>query len=194
MSGAVVAKKRGGLRSSAVDPSTWARMPLATTRPAGGAWSVAHTKPRQEKALGDALGVAGICCFVPCFQQSKVYGHRHRVTSHPLFPGYAFVFATREQVAQALMTNRVASILRVQDQDRLEFELTQVDRAIAGQAVLDPFPYLAVGRRVRVAKGAMMGLEGLIDEKLSPMRLVLNVSMLGRALSLEIDAAALEVV
>jgi transcription antitermination factor NusG len=153
---------------------------------------VAHTKPRQEKALGDSLLALEIACFVPLVRKVRYYAHRRRESELPLFPGYAFLHATREQVIEAYRTERVAQMLPVENQGLLEHELRQLDLALAGGAELDPFPGLGIGRRAAVTAGPFKGIEGTVDERLSSDRLILNVSMLGRAMSLEIDASLLE--
>lgn len=172
--------------------SDFSRLPPAEARSAGGAWSVAHTLPRQEKALAEALVMSGVPCFLPLISHVRFYGHRKRTVEIPLFASYVFVFGTVEQSRDALRTKRVVQMLAVADQTRLDNELSQLDRAIAGGATLDPYPYLEVGKRVVVVRGPFQGIEGLIDERKSVGRLVLNVSLLGRATSLEIDSSLLE--
>lgn len=174
--------------------ATFRRLPLPQARIPEGQWHVAHTRPRQEKALGEALIALEIACFLPLVSKVRYYEHRKRVVELPLYPSYLFLHGTREQVLRAASTRRIAQILPVTDQQCLEHELVQIDLALAGQAVLDPYPFLTVGRRVVVIRGPFQGIEGMIDEKHTPDRLVLNVSMLGRSVSLEIDASLLEVI
>jgi transcription antitermination factor NusG len=170
------------------------RMPGQPHRRPGGSWMLAHTKPRQEKTLGESLEAAGIACFVPLVRQVRFYAHRKRVSDLPLFPSYAFVFATSDEKYKILATKRIAQLIPVVDQTKFEHELSQIDLAIGGGAPLDPYPYLEIGRRVVVTRGPFMGLEGMVDTRRSWDRLILNVSFLGRATSLEIDAGVLEAV
>lgn len=168
------------------------RAPAMSLRRPEGTWMVAHTKPRQEKALAEALLAAGVPCFLPVISQARFYGHRKRLVELPIFPSYVFVHADADGRVTTLQTNRVVHVLKVSDQSGMEHELQQIDLAMAGGAQLDPFPYLAVGRPVVVVRGPFMGLQGLVDERRSWDRLVLNVAMLGQATSLEIDASLLE--
>lgn len=168
------------------------RLPTSVQCAASGLWHVAHTKPRQEKALGEALLALGVLCFLPLVEHVRYYGHRKRSVLLPLFPSYLFFHGTKQQAVECLRTKRAAQLIPVPDQRLLSHELEQLDRAIAGRAVLDPFPSLAVGKRVVVARGPFVGLEGIVDERLSPGRLILNVSLLGRSTGLEIDASLLE--
>jgi transcription antitermination factor NusG len=63
---------------------------------------------------------------------------------------------------------------------------------LSRQAPVEPYPYLKVGRRVEVRSGPLRGLQGIIEQRLGQCRLLLGVQMLGRGVSLEIDAALLE--
>jgi transcription antitermination factor NusG len=157
-----------------------------------GAWYVVHTHARQEKALAETLDARNIRYFLPLVRGVKYYGHRRRVTDRPLFSSYVFLWGTLEQTYQAVSTKRVARVLPVPDQDRLEHELVQIRAALLGEAVLDPYPYLSVGRRARVTTGPLRGVEGLVQSRPSETRLVLGIQTLGQAVAVEIDPSLLE--
>jgi transcription antitermination factor NusG len=57
---------------------------------------------------------------------------------------------------------------------------------------LDPHPFLQRGVRVEVRSGAFRGLCGVVEDRVKMDRLLLQVDMLGRAMSLEVDGALLE--
>ena len=157
-----------------------------------GAWRVLHTKPRQEKALAETLRAADLRFYLPTVRERREYGHRWRETDRPLFPSYLFLRGSREQAWFAQGTRRVVSVIEVPDQAEFVRELEQIRRALVGRATLDPYPYLKRGRRVRVRSGPFKGVEGVVDERARPERLILKVDALGRAVSLEIDACLLE--
>jgi len=58
--------------------------------------------------------------------------------------------------------------------------------------MLELYPFLRVGVRVEVRSGPLRGLQGLIEDRTRRNRLVLQVNMLGKAASLEIDGALLD--
>lgn len=155
-------------------------------------WHVLHTRSRQEKALAEVLGTAGIGHYLPLVRSVRYYGHRRRVVEAPLFPGYVFLEGEREDAYFAVSTRRVASIIDVPDQAELERDLAQIQRALQGGLVGEAFSYLREGRPVRVARGPFAGLEGVVDARLGDDRIVLGVRALGQATSLEIDASLLE--
>lgn len=159
---------------------------------AGECWRVLHTRSRQEKALGESLDAAGITYFLPVIRREMRYAHRRRISEIPLFASYVFLWGPIDAAYFAVATKRVARIIDVPDQDSFERQISQIKRALAGGATLDPYPYLSIGKRVSVRSGPLRGLEGLVEQRRNAHRLVLRVDVLGQATSLEIDGGILD--
>lgn len=155
-------------------------------------WFVLHTRSRQEKVVAEHLERMAIRHFLPMVKVERRYAHRRRIVLKPIFPSYVFMRGTWDDRARALSTNRIARVIETPDQTRLIHELRQIHAALAAGVTLDPYPYLRVGHRVRVRSGPLMGVEGLVEERRKPHRLVLQVQTLGQAMSLELDADLLE--
>jgi transcription antitermination factor NusG len=151
-----------------------------------------HTKSRQEKLLADELHRMGIGHYLPLARQVRYYGKRKATVEIPLFPGYVFVRGSIDETYQSNRTHRVARIITVSDQVRLDWELKNLHLAHCNSAALNPYPYLRKGVRVEVRSGPFRGLQGFIEDVASGGRLILQVEMLGRAVSVEILGAALE--
>jgi transcription antitermination factor NusG len=155
-------------------------------------WHVLHTKSRQEKALSDGLTSMGLANFLPLFRQVRFYGKHKVVVNQPLFASYVFMRGTLDDVYRADRTKRVAHIIPVPDQRQLNDELRQIHLALQQDAQLDVFPYLTRGTRVEVRSGPLRGLQGVVEERGKQNRLILQIEMLGRAVSVELDAALLD--
>ena len=155
-------------------------------------WFVLHTKSRQEKALARDLAAIGVDHYLPLTVHTRTHGGRKAVVEEPLFPGYVFLLGTTDQAYQADRTKRVANLIRPHDQKQLEWELRNIRIALESSAVLDPYPRLVRGRRVEVTSGPFRGLQGVIEERGKEARLVLQVDVLGRGVSLEIDGSQVE--
>ena len=155
-------------------------------------WFVLHTKSRQEKALAKDLTAMRLSHYLPLAKHARHRGGRKALVEAPLFPGYVFLIGTVEQAYDADRTKRVAHVIRVPDQKQFEWELGNIRLALSRQAALDPYPYLVKGKRVEVRAGPFQGLQGVIEHRGREARLILQVDVLGRAVSLEIDAALLE--
>jgi len=168
-------------------------IPLPAFAPdAGGSWFVLHTKSRQEKALAADLERMKIPCYLPLVTQTRFHGKRKASVSEALFPSYLFLRGTKEEAYSADRTKRVANIIDVPNQERMDWELRNLWVALGCGATLDPYPFLKLGRRVTVRSGPFQGLQGFVEERLTWNRLILAVEMLGQAVSLEIDGSLLE--
>ena len=155
-------------------------------------WFVLHTKSRQEKVLAADLSAMGIQYFLPLVEQVRFHGRRKVSIEMPMFPGYVFLRGTREEAFEADRTRRLARIIDVSDQDQIAWELKQISFALQQQAPLDPYPYLRNGLKVEVRAGPLRGLQGVIERRVRPDRLLLQIDMLGRAVGVEIDGALLD--
>ena len=157
-------------------------------------WTVLQVKSRQEKALADDLARRGIDHYLPIVRQQKIYGGRKLQMELPLFPGYLFLFGTNEDIYTADRTRRVCKIIEVPQQKRLEEELTNLKLALENSTSLTAYPFLKTGVQVEVCSGPLRGLRGLVEHWSRADRLILQIEMLGRAVSLEIGPAELEAV
>jgi transcription antitermination factor NusG len=99
-----------------------------------------------------------------------------------------------EQAYDADRTKRVVSIIPVADQRQIHWELRNLYLAMTRGALPDPCDFLRRGVRVEVRSGPFQGLQGVVEGRCASGRLVLQVETLGRAVSLEIDGALLDVI
>jgi transcription termination/antitermination protein NusG len=155
-------------------------------------WFVLHTKSRQEKALAQSLDAMSVGYFLPVIEQVRRDRGRKIVTSVPLFPGYLFLHGSNEQAYEADRTRRIAQIIPVSDQQRLESDIRNIRLALSCRAKLEPFPFMKRGTRVEVRSGPFRGLQGIVEDHAGAGRLILQVDVIGKATSLEIDGAVLE--
>lgn len=158
-----------------------------------GDWFVLRTRSRQEKILADALRARGIGYFLPLVRVSRMYCGRNLLVELPVFPGYLFLRGSLEDAYFADRTRRLAQIIHVSDQGRITWELSNLAQVLATRQTLDPYPYLKKGVRVEVRSGPLRGLQGIVEDRARRDRLVLQVEALGQAVSVEIDAAIVDV-
>ena len=142
--------------------------------------------------LARELAATGIEHYLPLTRHTRTHGGRKAVVEAPLFPGYVFLLGTTDEAYQADRTRRVANLIRPRDQKQLEWEVRNIRLALDRNALLDPYPRLVRGRRVEVTSGPFRGLQGVIEARGREARLVLQVDVLGRGVSLEIDASQVD--
>ena len=157
-----------------------------------GAWWVAHTKARSEKAFAWDMVAAGIGYFLPMIRRVTFSGGRKRHGMQPLFPGYVFLNGDDGVRYRALTTNRLCQVIPVRDRQKMVDELVSIEQALDSGLTIELYPFAAIGKRCRVAKGPLMGVIGTVVRRDNATRFVLQVSVLGNGASLEIDADLLE--
>ena len=155
-------------------------------------WFVLRTHSRQEKVVARFLQGAGIEQYLPLTRSATYHGSRKIDIRVPLFSGYLFLFGSLDQAYRADRNRRVAQLIHVVDQKRLEWELKNVRLAESCDAVLTPHDYLAEGDLVEVRCGPFKGIQGYVDRVRSNDQLVLQVESFGRGASLQIDRGLLE--
>ncbi len=154
-------------------------------------WHVLHVLSRHEKTLARLIEASGISVFLPLTPVVTYHG-RHKVrVDAPLFPGYVFLWGDLDDAYSADRTGHVAAIIGVDDQDLLERELQSLHLALSRGVRLSPHPVVPEGTRVVIRAGPMKGLEGVVKQHHGGGRLILQVSMLGTAVSVDLDGSLL---
>jgi transcription antitermination factor NusG len=157
-----------------------------------GQWWVAHTKSRNEKALAHDLILRNVSYFLPMSWKVRRSSRRTIKSLLPLFSGYLFFCGEEDDRLELLRTDRVANLIKVEDQDNLISELVQIELALKAGAPLKPYKYIKKGQKCRVIAGPLLGLQGIVVRESDGPRLVLQVDMLGQAASVEIDIDMIE--
>lgn len=158
----------------------------------GDQWFILHTLSNQEKLLASAMQAMDVAYFLPLRQIERVQGRLRSQVMIPLFPSYLFIRGSLDEVYRADRTKRVASVVRVFDQQRLESEIRNIHMALLHESVMTPHPFLKRGISVEVRSGPFRGMRGLIGDSAKNNRLILQVDVLGQATALEIDGSLLE--
>lgn len=158
-------------------------------------WYAVHTRPRHEKVVAEQLCRRNIECFLPLREVLSRWKDRRKRVQFPLFPGYLFVHADiRSSRLDIIKVDSVVRILGFNGQaepvpaDQIE----AVKKLVYSTLPYDPFPHLAVGDRVRIVKGPLRGLVGILIEKKNRYRFVLNVDLIQQSVSCEIDSCDVE--
>src|SRR5438552_15464606 len=108
-------------------------------------WWVLHVKPRQEKSLARQLNDKAIPFYLPLIRRRWRLRGRVMTSLLPLFGGYLFLHADRDERLTALSTHRVVRTLEVADQAGLWHDLRQIHRLIESGARATPEARLAPG-------------------------------------------------
>ncbi|MDY6825154.1 MAG: transcription termination/antitermination NusG family protein [Thermodesulfobacteriota bacterium] len=151
-------------------------------------WRVAHTKSRREKALAGYMAKAGIGYYLPMMKKRQTVQKRVRYSLMPVFSGYLFFRGGDGDRHKAMRSNHIARVIPVRDQQRLIQDLENVQKVLLQTDRVYPFDFITEGQAVRVKKGPMKDVEGVVIKKNRNYRLVVSVNSIMQAISVEIDA------
>ena len=126
----------------------------------GERWHVVHVKSRQEMALSTDLDDLRIQHYLPCREDVRYHGRRKARVILPVFRGYLFLWGNRDQAFEADRTRRVANLISVVDQELLEWELENLERALASGMPLTAPAGLLQGHRGAREPGGRPGPRG----------------------------------
>ena len=157
-------------------------------------WWALYTRHQHEKVVADMLMAKGLEVFLPLYESVRRWKDRSKVLSLPLFPCYVFVRGGLNRRLQVVTTPGVHMILNHGENVATipEDEIQAIRLTVEGHFRVEPYPFLKCGERVRVTRGTLEGVEGVLIRKKNMYRLVLSVEMLAQSVAVEIDAADVE--
>lgn len=160
-------------------------------------WFAVKVRSRSEPLATAALRNKGYDPYSPTYATRRTYSDRVKTVNLPVFPGYIFCRfdpATRFTILNTPAVIQIVgfggSLTPIADED-----IDAIRRAVTVGA--SPVPYLAVGQRVRIQRGALAGLEGLLIRRDGDLRVVISIDMLQRSIAVHInteDISAVEAV
>src|SRR3989442_998839 len=154
-------------------------------------WFAVQVRARSEKIVAYILQNKGFEHLLPLYTVKRQRSDRTVGIQVPLFPGYLFCrLDLNSRLLPLFTTPGVLRLLGiVQTPAPVDDSGIDAIRAIlkAGRATR-PSPLPKQGERVRIEGGPLCGVEGVLVGKRKNSRLIVSVSLLQRAISVEIDA------
>jgi transcription antitermination factor NusG len=159
-----------------------------------GGWWALYTRHQHEKTVAGVLSAKGCEPFLPLYESIRQWKDRKKAVLLPLFPGYVFVRSCDDRRLQVLSTPGVHVILSKGERDALlsDEEIQAIRKSVAEPTRVEPHPFLKCGERVRVLRGPLEGVKGILVRKKGHVRLVLSVDMLAQSVGVEISASDVE--
>ena len=154
-------------------------------------WFAVYTTCRHEKRIAEHLERRAIQHFLPLYRSRRLWKDGSNVTLNlPLFPGYIFVRIQRGERVRVL---EVPGVLWVvggsvsQPTPLPDFEIETLRSALNPLTAV-PYPTLTVGERVRICRGTLAGLEGIVLRQKNSFRVVITLELIMQSIAVEVDA------
>lgn len=161
-------------------------------------WFAVWTRSKQEKAVAATLNSLGVRNYLPLKSELRKWSDRMQVVETPLFSGYLFVNIS-------LSTNSRLRVLKVPGVGALvgnhigpspipDGQIEDIHRVLTAGVECSVQPLLKEGDRVRVVKGPLAGIEGILSRTSTQSRLLVSVEMIGQSLSMNLPCSNVEVI
>lgn len=159
-------------------------------------WYAVRTRSHCEAKARSILAKKGLEIYLPVFREVHRWKDRNQVVEQPLFPGYLFarIPDCPESRIAVMSSDGVVSILGYGNsiEPVPESEIEAVRRLLGGGVSCQANPFLQAGSRVRVKRGPLKNLEGLLVRMKNQTRLVVSITLLAQSVSAEVDAGEVE--
>ncbi len=154
-------------------------------------WFAVWTRSRHEKAVEENLARKDVEVFLPTIGRWSRWKDRKKRIDWPLFPGYCFARFDPRHLLTIVSSPGVAAVVSFEGKPAAipEEEIEGIRRLVTSGLQYDPCPFIEEGSLVEVIHGPLKGVVGRLEKKASHARLVLSVNLIGRAVSVTIDAA-----
>ena len=161
-------------------------------------WRVLWTHSNCEQLVSDQLAAKGFDLFLPTVETWSRRGGVRRLSRVPLFRGYLFLRHAMDK-ASYLEVYKARGLVRVLGErwDRLDAvpdtEIEDIKRLVHSGLPIFPHPYLREGQRVRITRGPLADVEGMVV-RVSPKKglLVVSVNLLQRSIAVQLDCTLLQ--
>jgi transcription antitermination factor NusG len=157
-------------------------------------WFALRVKSRFEKKTALHLEGIGLEPFNPLYRSRRRWSDRVKEVDLPLFPGYVFCRFNPYDRLPVLQAPGVVSVVGFGGQPAPvdEGEIAAIQGIVHSGCPALPWPFLREGQRVRLVRGALRSLEGILLEVKNECRLVVSVTLLQRSVAVEIDRTDVE--
>lgn len=157
-------------------------------------WYAIQVVTKKEQQVAHALAQKGYECFLPLYTKRSTWSDRTKVLSVPLFSGYVFSRFNVQCRLPILVTPNVRAVVgngkvpvSVSEND-----LNAIRAALKNGLPIEPYDSLQRGDVVVVTKGPLAGIEGSFVQYRGTSRLLLSVSLINRAVAVEMDRLCVE--
>lgn len=156
-------------------------------------WFALTVKSQHEKAVAECLRYRDIEDYLPLYTVRRQWSDRVQSVELPLFPGYVFCRFDYRRRLPVLTTPGVHSIVGFGGEPVpvSESEIGGIKAVLASGLPAQPWPFIRIGQRVRIERGSLAGLEGILLREKDSFRVVVSVELLRRSVAVEIDRSVL---
>ncbi len=159
-------------------------------------WYAVYVRSRHEWKVKEHLEAKGFEVFLPAIVKMRRWKDRQKNIAFPLFPGYLFVkiVDVKKHFFDAVKTPGVLKILGGESgivpvpQEQIQYLHALIESRLA----LEEHPFLKEGQKVRIARGPLCGVSGILVRMDGAEKIVVCIDLIQRGVSVRINLCDVE--
>lgn len=157
-------------------------------------WHVVYTRPKSERKVAESIADLGLEFYLPLQEVVRQWSDRRKRMEVPLFPNYVFVKTDEVRRLSLFAIKELVNFVSIEKKPVVirEKEIVTIKRLLSKGAEIAPEEYFQVGSEVKIMKGQFAGLEGIVIRKSGKMRLMIRITAIMRAFSVNLPVDAVE--
>lgn len=165
-------------------------MEILYTKTASPKWFVLFTRPNFEKKIAGEISRFNHEYYLPLKTNLRKWSDRVKRIEEPLFSRYIFVRIDPKKKHDVL---HIAGVIRMLSNDGIPtpidpLEIEKIRIIEASGSLVNAENYYVTGERVQVVNGPFAGIRGYLVRKTNASRLVIKITLLKQAISVDIPA------
>jgi transcriptional antiterminator RfaH len=160
-------------------------------------WYAIYVKSRNEKQVSSLLKKQKIEHYLPLMKSLRIWSDRKKIVEIPLFSSYIFVHIDDKEYYDCLQVQGVVRFVSFEGR-RVVVPDCQIAAIIkyveTGEEIIGNEGEYTVGKRVKVNRGGMKGLEGRLIQVLGKQRVKVEIDSIQQSLFLHIPMGSLEII
>ena len=146
-------------------------------------------KSNYEKPVSAVLRGKGFEEFLPTYRARRQWSDRIKVLDLPLFPGYLFCRIDLSKRLPLLTTPGFLYLVGkgMTPEPVDDAEVMAIQSVVRSGLPALPCPSVVVGQKVRLERGPLRGIEGVVAKIADQHRIYVNATLLQRSVSVQVD-------
>jgi transcription antitermination factor NusG len=160
-------------------------------------WHAIYTKSRNEKRVAELLGQHGIEHYLPLMKKVRIWSDRKKIVELPLFSSYVFVYIDEKEYYECLKVPGIVKFISFEKKRVTipDYQILAIRKYVeTGEEMIPNEGDYTVGKRVKVTRGGLKGLEGRLSEVLGKQRVKVEIESIQKSLFLQIPLGSLEII
>ncbi len=151
-------------------------------------WFAMRVRTNYERSFSKALEFRGFDSFLPTYQRARAWSDRIKQIHQPLFPGYVFCRLNPQERIPALSAPGAMRLVGI-GMTPIPIPEAEIEslKTLIDSFQVKPWPFLRLGQKVRIERGPLAGVEGVIEAFRSGYRIVVSIELLQRSVAAELE-------